>query len=376
MKSLSMLIKPSSSNCNLRCTYCFYYDICTHRNVKSFGMMKVSLLETLVKKAFDEAEVSCTFAFQGGEPTLVGIEFFKSLITFVKKYNKNNINVFYAIQTNGTTINEDWANFFKEHNFLVGVSLDGTKEIHDQYRLDDYGKGSFNKIMTNINLLNKYNVQYNILSVVHKNTSRHISKIYKFFKKQDFRYLQFIPCLDPINDSRENYPYSLNAKDYEIFLNKLFDLWFDDFIKGRFISIRYFDDLLSILLGNNPGSCCMNGFCSCEFIIEADGSVYPCDFYVFDKYKLGLIEENSFTELFNSKITEDFIKSSCNHSSECDNCKWYPLCRSGCRRNKEPNFPNNINDNIFCSSFKGFFEKNIDRLTYAAKLIMKNNSKL
>src|SRR3712207_4965939 len=202
MKSLSMLIKPASSNCNLRCTYCFYYDICNNREIKSFGMMKLNLLETIVKRAFNEAEQNCTFAFQGGEPTLVGIDFYREFINFVKKYNTRNINVFYSIQTNGTTINEDWAKFFKENNFLVGISLDGTKEIHDKYRLDTNKKGSFNKIMSNIQILNKYKVEYNILTVVNKNTSRHIDKIYKFFKKQDFRFLQFIPCLDPIKIGR------------------------------------------------------------------------------------------------------------------------------------------------------------------------------
>ena len=172
MKSLSMLIKPASSNCNLRCTYCFYYDICNNREIKSFGMMKLNLLETIVKRAFNEAEQNCTFAFQGGEPTLVGIDFYREFINFVKKYNTRNINVFYSIQTNGTTINEDWAKFFKENNFLVGISLDGTKEIHDKYRLDANKKGSFNKIMSNIQILNKYKVEYNILTVVNKNTSR------------------------------------------------------------------------------------------------------------------------------------------------------------------------------------------------------------
>lgn len=370
MKSLSMLIKPASSNCNLRCTYCFYYDICNHRKIQSFGTMKLDLLETIVKKAFNEAEENCTFAFQGGEPTLVGIDFFKKFVEFVKKHNENNINVFFAIQTNGTTINEQWAKFFKENNFLVGISLDGTKEIHDKYRLDINKKGSFNKIMNNIEILNRYKVEYNILTVVHKNTSRHIDKIYNFFKKHDFRFLQFIPCLDPISDPRGSHPYSLNSKDYKIFLNKLFDLWFKDFLDGRFVSIRYFDDLLSILLGNNPKSCCMNGFCSCEFVIESDGSVYPCDFYVLDEYKIGSIKEKTFSELFNSNVTKNFIDSSLNHDVKCKDCKWYPLCRSGCRRNKEPNFPNKINDNVFCESYKDFFEKNISKLAYVAKTLV------
>lgn len=370
MKNLAMLIKPASSNCNLNCKYCFYNDVCKHREKISYGIMKYSVLEKIVEKALSEAEKKCNFAFQGGEPTIAGLDFFKKFIEFVEKYNKKNIDIELSIQTNGTLINKEWASFFKKYDFLVGVSLDGPKDIHDENRITIENKGSFNKVMNNIDLLNKYNVRYNILSVVHKNSCRHIEKIYKFFRKQNFNYLQFIPCLDPIDDIQGEYKYSLTAEDYKVFLNKLFNMWFDDFINGKQVNIRYFDDLLLILLGRFPQSCCMNGFCSCQFVIESDGSVYPCDFYVFEKYKMGFIQEKSFLELFNSKENNDFISSSYEKSDECIDCKWYPICRGGCRRNKEPNFPTN-KSNYLCEAYKGFFEENINKLMYIVDLLKK-----
>lgn len=282
IKSLSIMIKPSSSNCNMQCEYCFYHDISNKRMQNSYGFMNFKLLKIIVQKALREVEEECTFAFQGGEPTLVGIDFYKKLLEYEQKYNQKNIKINNVIQTNGLVIDEEWAHFLVQNNFLVGISLDGPKDIHDLYRVDNQGEGTFQRIIKAIHLLDQYHVKYNILTVVTTQVARHIHKIYKFFKSKNFTYLQFILCLDPLQENPGQYPYSLTPERYGKFLKILFDLWYQNIVKGHIISVRYFDNLLQLLMGYPPEVCGMSGHCACQFIIEANGSVYPCDFYVID----------------------------------------------------------------------------------------------
>ena len=195
MQHISLLIKPASGNCNLRCKYCFYHDIISKREKENYGIMPISLLEKIVKKALSEAEEMCTFSFQGGEPTLVGLEFYKKLIEFQTKHNKSNIKIENSIQTNGMLIDEDWAAFLAESDFLVGISLDGSQSIHDMHRQDADGNGSYSRVMKTIRLFDKYSVKYNILCVVTNHAARHADKIYNFYKKNNFCFSQFIHAL-------------------------------------------------------------------------------------------------------------------------------------------------------------------------------------
>ena len=218
MPPLSLLIKPASGNCNLRCKYCFYHSIAENRTMPSYGRMTLETLEILVKKALDQADYSCTFAFQGGEPTLAGLDFYCKLIEYVKLYNTKKIKVNYAIQTNGMVIDNEWAKFLHEYNFLVGLSLDGYKDLHDIMRVDVASKGTFNRVMNTVELFNKYKVEYNILCVVNDYLACHVQKAYNFFKKNGFQYLQFIPCLDPLGEIPGGNEYSLTPERYALFL--------------------------------------------------------------------------------------------------------------------------------------------------------------
>ncbi|NLZ54654.1 MAG: anaerobic sulfatase maturase, partial [Thermoanaerobacteraceae bacterium] len=336
MPPLSILMKPASGNCNLRCKYCFYHSVTEIREVENYGMMKLGTLETIVQKALQFADGICMFAFQGGEPTLRGLDFYKKFIEFQKKYNTKNVRLNNAIQTNGIVIDDEWAEFLAENNFLVGISLDGPKDIHDSLRVDAKNRGSFNRVMNTISLFNKHRVEFNILCVVNSYVARHINKIYTFFKKNNFRYLQFIPCLDPLNEEPGGYDYSLTPERYAYFLKNLFDMWYDDIMKGNMVSIRYFDNLVGMLMGYPPEVCGMIGQCSCQFVIEADGGVYPCDFYVIDEWYLGNIENMGFVELKNSDAGKKFVEVSKHIDPRCTECKWFTLCRGGCRRAREP----------------------------------------
>ncbi len=363
-----MMLKPSSSKCNLNCKYCFNNYIAEARNIKNYGFMKDEVLEEIVVKSIQYSSGGVvTMGFQGGEPTLIGLDYYKKLIKYIEKHNSNNTKFNFVIQTNGTLLNEDWARFFKENKFLVGISLDGTKMIHNLNRIDYNNDGTYNDVMKGIRILKKFNVDYNILTVVTSMLSRKINSIYRFFKKNDFRYLQFIPCLDPIEIENKNYgKYSLSGEEYGDFLNILFDMWYEDIKSGKQISIRYFDNLINFLLGFEYEACNMGGICSCQNIIEADGSMYPCDFYTYEKYKIGNIMVNTFDELFESNSLKKFINYSIkNIDNECLKCKYRRICNGGCRRYRENQYNNK---NVLCDGFKSFLDRNLNRLREIALL--------
>ena len=372
MPPISLLIKPASSGCNLRCRYCFYHSLAEGRQTGNYGMMREELLEEIVKKALAFADQACTFAFQGGEPTLTGIDFYRKLIEFEKKYNVKNVQVNNAIQTNGLLIDDVWADFLSGNRFLTGISLDGPKDLHDANRIDFSGKGSYKKVMEAIALLDKYRADYNILFVVSGYTARHAAKIYEFFKRHRFRYLQFIPCLDPLDGQPGGSEYSLRPGKFTYFLKTLFDLWYEDIMKGNTVSIRYFDNLAGMLMGVAPEACGMSGECKCQFVIEADGGVYPCDFYVTDKWRLGNISDSDFDDFkqfANSAALREFIEMSKYVDPACEGCGWRALCRGGCRRNREPFAGGKPVLNYYCPSYREFFEYACDRLRKAAGLL-------
>ena len=339
MPPLSMLIKPVSGACGLRCRYCFYQE-------KHAGAMSLETLEALVKKALGFAGGSCTFMFQGGEPTLAGLPFFEKLVQYQKMYNTNRVSILNGLQTNGQHINGAWADFLAKNDFLAGLSLDGPRELHDKNR----GKGSFDRAMQSARLFQQAGVQFNILCVVTKDTAKQGAQVYRFFRGKGFRYLQFIPCLDPIGMRRGGQPWSLTPQGYLAFLKATFDLWYRDMKNGDIVSVRWFDNLLAMVMGRPPEACGMSGACSCQFVTEADGSVYPCDFYVDDAWMLGRILEDSFEEMRFSPNCVRFIEESLAPHPGCKACRWFPLCRGGCKRDRL-----NDNRNYYCLAYRGFF---------------------
>lgn len=368
-KSLSLLIKPASGNCNLQCKYCFYLDVIKKREIESFGMMKEEVLEELVKKAYSYVDNFVTFAFQGGEPLLRGIEFFYSLIEYINKYNVNKVKTTFSVQTNGTLINKEWAEFFKKHSFLVGISLDGSSLTHDLHRVDANNKGSFKSVQEGIKILDDYSVDYNILCVVTKAIAKSSVKTYNFFKAKNYKYIQFIPCLDGLGDIPGGNSYSLTPSDYGKFLINIFDIWYKDILNNKYTSVRMLDNLVMILKGRQPESCDLRGVCSKGTVIEADGSLYPCDFYVVDKWKIGNIMDEDFSALIANKKMDEFVESSMNISDDCKNCKYAFICRGGCRRHKEPAINGQPLSNYFCESYKAFYDHALDGLYHIAKTL-------
>jgi uncharacterized protein len=348
--------------------------VANNRAVADFGLMSLETIEVIIRKVLQFASGYATFSFQGGEPTLCGIDFFESVVKLQNKHNINRVKINNCLQTNGLLINSRWAEFLHNQKFLVGLSLDGPQDLHDKYRIDATGKGTWERVMQTAQLFNEYKVEYNILFTVTSINARHPDELYNFFKKHKFNFLQFMPCIDPDNSERGIHKYSLNPERYTFFLKHFFDKWYADFLNGREVSIRYFDNLVRMAAGMPHEMCSLRGSCQCQFVFEADGSVYPCDFYVTDKWKMGNIREKEISGLYESDNCRSFINSSLSMASICHTCRWKYLCRGGCRRDRENPRTKEFERNYFCDTFSAFLPYAYPRLIDIAKYVQKVRS--
>ena len=369
MPPINILIKPASSACNMACKYCFYRDVAEHREQAFEGMLSLQKMERVIRAGMEYADHSCSFAFQGGEPTLAGLDFYRGVVELQKKYARSGLEIHNAIQTNGMLIDEEWAAFLAENRFLVGLSLDGPAELHNLNRLDTVGEGTFNRVMRAARLMEKHRVEFNILCVVTGRNARSVEKNYRFYRRQGFRWLQFIPCLDSLEQQRGEEKYHLSAENYGDFLIRLFDLWYEDLQRGEYISIRHLDNWLSILLGGQPEVCSMTGQCAVQFVVEGDGGVYPCDFYVLDEWRMGTVGESSFAEMQRGEVAARFIQASLRVPNKCRRCRWYGLCRNGCRRNRMTLLDGEVDRNCYCEAYQRFFSQREKQLMQAARLL-------
>ncbi len=331
MKQTSYLIKPASSLCNLECRYCFYHDVSSHRKETSSGIMDDSTMLKLIEKACQVNDVDeIVFAFQGGEPTIAGLGYFKKFIENVNKYKSSNQRIRYSIQTNGTLLDDEWYIFLKEHHFLVGISLDGNKENHDYFRRGHRYQPTFKIVMDTIAKLREYKIDFNILTVLSNSLAKHPEKLYRFYKENDFRYIQLIPCLPTLNSEKDSY--SLKPEMFASFYKKFYSCWLKDFTRQEYMSVTLFDNLIPMLRGIAPMQCGMLGFCSIQNVVESDGSVFPCDFYVLDEYRSGNINTDSLNKIQSSTVSDLFIHEPKRVSTLCEDCEFKPLCHGNCKR--------------------------------------------
>ena len=201
MRHVQMLLKPASGLCGLRCRYCFYHDETAKREQASYGIMEEAVLEAVIQRALASATQSCTFSFQGGEPTLAGLDFFRRAVELARLHNKNRAQVCFSLQPNGMDLTPAWADFLAENHFLVGLSLDGVKETHDANRVTPQGGGTFQRVLRAVQLLESHGAAFNILTVVNRQTAPQVERIYRFYQRSRLGYLQFIPCLDPLGEA-------------------------------------------------------------------------------------------------------------------------------------------------------------------------------
>ena len=348
--NLSILIKPASGMCNMRCKYCFYRDEAENREVFSFGKMSFSTAENLIKKALELADGdSIAFAFQGGEPLLAGIDYFRDFTEAVNRLNTKNSPIYYSIQTNGTLVDDEWARFFFQNRFLVGLSLDGDF-AGNKFRVGDNDNNEYYKITRAAKKLAKNKVEFNILIVLTGYCAENIDRIYSYFRSNGYRYLQFIPCLRPMDDT-ERTPNELfmTSDQYAHFLIHAFNRYVKDFARGEYVSIRQFDNLVRMYNGENAEQCGLMGHCTHQLVIEGNGNIYPCDFYCTDEYLLGNVNDDTpLDSIVNSDKAKAFIAESLVIPERCKNCVYYKLCRGGgCKRERQ--------SEDYCKAYKQFF---------------------
>ena len=325
MRQMNVLVKPASSLCNLKCSYCFYCDEAENRNGGNASVMSAETAENLIKRVleFCGENSDISFMFQGGEPLMAGIDFFKEFIATAEKLKDSATKIRYSLQTNGTLINSAFAQFFKEHDFLIGVSIDGDEATHNANRC-----GSFEKAMSGVELLRKNGVDFNILSVITAKTDA--AKLFEFYKKNGFSDVQPIYCLDPLDGKKSNY--SLDAKAFARFQKRFFNLWFGEISRGNRFYVRDFDNLISLITNGYAEQCGASGRCNAQLVVEADGTCYPCDFYCLDEYECPNINSATINDILNCDRLRKFMEFDEPKNKLCAECPVRPLCNGGCKR--------------------------------------------
>lgn len=367
MKQISVLIKPASSLCNMRCKYCFYADVSSLREVRSFGMMERETVCRMLRNVYaglgrgDEV----TFAFQGGEPTLAGLPYFEFFAEEAAMQKPEGLVVYYALQTNGLLLDEAFCGFLKKHDFLVGLSLDLYAQLHDSNRLDAAGKGTYSRVMAAKERMDRLGVQYNVLAVLTNEMARHARAAWKFIREQKIRFVQFIPCLSDLEaEGREQS--AVTPKRFAEFYSELFPLWREEFVRGNYVSIKFFDDLFNLLTRRAVTACGFNGPCSVQCVVEADGGVYPCDFYVLDQWRLGSLREQTLPELQAAPLAKAFVNRPREEAPLCGACPYRNLCGGGCRRMRREMYVDETGK--FCG-YREFLRRNEPQILELAALL-------
>lgn len=351
----SILVKPAGPDCNMACPYCFYLEKNALFPETKVHRMSEDTLEEMVRQVMTQAGTRVSFSWQGGEPTLMGLPFFRRAVELQQRYGRGQV-VGNGLQTNGLLIDEEWIQFLNDYKFLVGLSLDGPQQVHDHYRLLRGGAGSWAKVVECAERMLEAGVAVNALAVVNDYSVRFPEEIYVFLKQMGFTYMQFIPCVetDPKNASQAA-PFSVSGEPYGGFLCVLFDLWQDDFVDGRpTTSVRLFDSVFYVYVGQEPPECTLLKECGVYVVVEHNGDVYSCDFFVEPRWMLGNIKEKRLADMLNSQRQREFGMKKSVLPGSCRECGWLVYCRGGCPKDRLRD-PRDRGLSHFCQAYKIFF---------------------
>jgi uncharacterized protein len=324
--------------------------------------MADDLLEEYTKQYIEAQRVpEVTFAWQGGEPTLMGLNFFKRAVELQQQYRKPGMTIHNALQTNGTLLDDDWCRFFHEHNFLIGLSVDGPRELHDAYRVDKGGKPTFDRVMKGMHLLQRHKVEFNILTTVHAANADHPLEVYRFLRDEaKTQFMQFIPIVERDNETgyQEGEAVtdrSVTAEQYGRFLISIFDEWVRRDVGRVFVQI--FDVALAAWTGNRPGLCIFEETCGSALAMEHNGDLFSCDHYVEPNYRLGNIMEIPLIEMVASAKQRQFgLDKRDTLPQYCLDCEVRFVCNGGCPKDRILTTPDGEPGlNVLCAGFRAFF---------------------
>lgn len=373
--AFNLMLKPAGSLCNLDCSYCYYLD-----KSEIYGgrepRMSVEQLERYVKTYLEACEVpEVTFNWHGGEPLVLGLDFYRKALEFEKKYAGDKI-VHNTIQTNGTLITDEWARFLAEERFLVGVSIDGPRDVHDRYRRDKGGAPTFDRVIEGIRKMYAHGVEYNLMATISSAGEGRGLEVYQFLKGLGSRFIQFSPVVEhviypmkngrPVKSLRPHIvdpsepgsmlaPWSVSAVGFGRFLCDIFDYWVKNDV-GR-VFVNFFDCTLANWCGAMPGTCSFAETCGGNAVVEHNGDVYCCDHFVYPKYRLGNIFDDSLSAMMSSPVQVKFgIDKRNSLPRKCLRCEWFQQCHGGCPKHRF-NFTDSGQSglNALCEGYQRFF---------------------
>ncbi len=354
-----VLIKPIGPVCNIACEYCFYLGkekLFSYKKKTDFRMSEETL-ETFIKQYVNGQPYGTTevnFTWQGGEPTLVGIGFYEKAIDFQNKHGRKGMKITNAFQTNGVLLNNDWAKLFKDNNFLIGISIDGPEKLHNKFRKDHSGVGTYSSVMAGLDALRKYNVDFNTLTVVQSDNGDYPQEVYNFLKRIGSTFMQFIPIVEPEGKSGVSCR-TVRPQQWGNFLNTVFDLWIKQDL-GR-IFVQNFETMVGIYAGYPSSFCVHSPVCGRAVVLEHNGNLYSCDHFVFRENLLGNIHSTTLTNMVDSDFQKSFglnkIKSL---PLICKECPYLKLCYGGCPSNRLRKTPSGETClNWVCEGYKIFY---------------------
>ncbi len=375
-----VMTKPMGPRCNIDCTYCYYLEKeKLYPDEKRFRMSD-DVLERYVRDLIDagvrSGQREIEFAWQGGEPTMLGVDFFKKAVALQKQHRPEGIGITNALQTNGTLLDDDWGAFLADEKFLIGISIDGPREIHDKYRRDRAGRGTFDKVMAGLEVLQRHKVDYNILTTVHRENAIKGKEVYRFLKTLGTQHIQFIPIIErkaatgelaaapQVDTDASNVisEWSVTPRAYGKFLCDVFDVWHRKDIGKVFI--QFFENQVGMWMGHPASLCVFAETCGNGLAMEHNGDVFACDHFVYPQFKLGNIMETPIGELaWSDRATRFGNDKRDTLTAQCQRCEFRFACNGGCPKHRiltskdgEPGH------NYFCESYTMFFRHAGERL--------------
>ncbi len=366
MKSFSLLVKPASADCNLACAYCFYLKKKALYRGSALRMSN-AVLERMISSYMATNQPVHAFGWQGGEPTLMGLDFFRKVTELQERCGRGGSVVSNGLQTNATLLTDEMAEHFHSYKFLLGVSLDGPPSIHDFFRRRCGGGATHKDVMRGISILKRHNVEFNILTLVSSANVNHGKDVYRYLRDEGFRYHQYIECVE-FDAQGQMLPFSVTAPQWGEFLCSVFDEWYAN--DTRTVSVRLFDSVLDRIVNKRANVCHMAGDCRQYLVVEHNGDVFPCDFYVEPELRLGNIMEGEWTDFLECDAYRRFGERKSLRHPECECCPWLELCAGDCVKNRATRGREPARLSVLCEGWKMFYSHTHGRFESLGKLIM------
>lgn len=388
-KPFHLMAKPTGFRCNIACDYCFYLEkeSGTLKSTQNQRHMDDATLEAYVRNYINANPAQeIEFAWQGGEPTLAGMDFYEKALRLQAKYARGKT-ISNAMQTNGLLIDDDWARFLASNNFLVGISIDGPQHLHDTHRRGRNGKGVHARVIKALGHLKQHRVEYNILSVVNATTAQHPVEIYRYLAHElEAQFIQFIPAVEQrtksasrgelahpqtLDPNVETTPWSVSGEDYGRFMIGVFDEWVRRDV-GR-VYVQLFDNALAAWSGEMPSLCIMRPTCGSVLVIEQNGDVYSCDHYVYETHKLGNVRRDNLTGLVDGKQQRAFGMAKADLPKACVQCEWRFTCHGGCPKHRIHHVDNHWHNHL-CAGYKAIFSHMDPYMRFMAEQLRRRRS--